>query len=177
MSLDLDKLCPSCETVKSLTAFYKRPNGKPAGYCKDCHNGKAKEKLKESDVRARKNRTSRSWHKRRRQSQDPQTLAKIILKDCKGSDRKHQREHDLDLATVLKQIIQPCTYCGETTLRMTLDRIDNERGHTKDNVVGACIRCNYTRGAMPYEAWVLVAVGMLAAREAGVFGDWTGRCR
>jgi len=60
---------------------------------------------------------------------------------------------------------------------MTLDRIDNDKGHTQDNVVPACIRCNYARRSMPYEAWLVVAKGMREAREQGLFGDWTGRVR
>jgi hypothetical protein len=60
---------------------------------------------------------------------------------------------------------------------MTLDRIDNDKGHTEDNVVPACIRCNYTRRSMPYEAWLVVAKGMREARERGLFGEWTGRAR
>jgi len=72
-------------------------------------------------------------------------------------------------------ISQGCIYCGETTLRMTLDRKDNDLAHVKTNVVPACIRCNYARGNMPYEAWLFLAPGMRAAREAGVFGDWVGR--
>jgi hypothetical protein len=60
---------------------------------------------------------------------------------------------------------------------MTLDRIDNQLGHIKSNVVAACIRCNYTRGAMPYEAWLFLAPGMQAAQQAKAFGNWDGRCR
>lgn len=60
---------------------------------------------------------------------------------------------------------------------MTLDRIDNDKGHTQDNVVPACIRCNYVRKNMPYEAWIVVAEGMRKAREAGLFEGWSGRVR
>jgi len=55
---------------------------------------------------------------------------------------------------------------------MTLDRKDNDVGHVKDNVVPACVRCNYTRGDMPFDAWLVVAAGMRQAREKGLFGDW-----
>jgi hypothetical protein len=60
---------------------------------------------------------------------------------------------------------------------MTVDRVDNDLGHLQSNVVPACVRCNHVRGQMPYEAWLMVAPGMRAAREAGLFGGWDGDLR
>ena len=37
-----------------------------------------------------------------------------------------------------------CYYC-ESTERLSLDRIDNNKGHTKDNTVVACTMCNTVR--------------------------------
>lgn len=37
-----------------------------------------------------------------------------------------------------------CYYCGDTH-RLGLDRIDNSKGHTKDNVVICCYDCNVAR--------------------------------
>lgn len=71
-------------------------------------------------------------------------------------------------------INRDCFYCGETLLRMSLDRVDNSKGHTMDNVIPACVRCNYIRKDMPYDAWIVVAVGMRQAREQGLFGGWGG---
>lgn len=97
-----------------------------------------------------------------------------ILTDSKQSDKKKNRKNDLDLDFIKSQISKPCSYCGETQLRMTLDRVNNLIGHLKSNVVPACIRCNYTRKNMPYKAWLIVADGMRKAREAGAFESWTG---
>lgn len=38
-----------------------------------------------------------------------------------------------------------CTYCGSTDT-LTLDRINNTKGHTKDNTVVSCYVCNTIRG-------------------------------
>jgi hypothetical protein len=97
-----------------------------------------------------------------------------ILRDSKQSDKRKNLSNDLDLEYVKLSISKPCAYCGETTLRMTLDRIDNSIGHLKSNVIQACIRCNYTRGNMPYKAWLYLVGGMRQARESGEFGTWTG---
>lgn len=36
---------------------------------------------------------------------------------------------------------QPCFYCGSNNL-IGSDRMDNNKGHTKDNIVPCCKRCN-----------------------------------
>ena len=104
-------------------------------------------------------------------------MAQIILRDSKGSDKKYNRENDLTKEFIEETVKDGCSYCGEKLLRMTLDRIDNTLGHLMSNVVPACIRCNYTRGSMPYQAWLCLADGMKRAKENDLFGDWTGRCR
>lgn len=101
-------------------------------------------------------------------------VARLIIKDCLASDRKNGRAADVDVAFVESLIADGCSYCGETNVRMTIDRIDNTLGHTRANVVAACARCNYARRDMPHEAWVVVAVGMRKARELGLFGTWVG---
>ena len=111
----------------------------------------------------------------KQQRRDPQFTANHIVKDSRGSDNKFGRSNDLDCDWVRQKISGGCTYCGETELRMTLDRIDNSQGHLKTNVVSACIRCNYMRRDMPYEAWLLLVDSIKTARLAGAFGGWTGR--
>lgn len=40
-------------------------------------------------------------------------------------------------------------YCGECNwTKLGCDRIDNAKGHTKDNVITACWECNDLRGRM-----------------------------
>lgn len=111
----------------------------------------------------------------RARREDNANRARFILTDAKSWDKKAGLVSDLDEETVTRLIEQPCSYCGETDLPMTLDRIDNVLGHTAANVVGACYRCNMTRGSMPHQAWIFVAEGMARARAAGAFGDWRSR--
>ena len=104
-------------------------------------------------------------------------VARFILREARRSDKLRGHVCQLTKREIETLIRQGCTYCGDTELRMTLDRIDNSKGHTADNVVPACIRCNYARRNMPYEAWLCLADGMRRARELGLFGEWTGRAR
>lgn len=41
-------------------------------------------------------------------------------------------------------LTKPCVYCGDT-YRIGCDRIDNDKGHNKENVVPCCIECNTAR--------------------------------
>lgn len=52
---------------------------------------------------------------------------------------------DVDIDWMIENILnKPCIYCGDTK-RVGCDRIDNNLGHTKDNVVPCCIECNTAR--------------------------------
>lgn len=104
-------------------------------------------------------------------------VARFILRDARRSDTLRGRTCDLTKEQIEMLIAGGCRYCGETELRMTLDRIDNAKGHTSENVVAACIRCNYARRDMPYEAWLCLIAGLKRARELGLFKGWTGRAR
>lgn len=50
-----------------------------------------------------------------------------------------------------------CSYCGENTDELGLDRIDNTKGHTLNNTVVCCSVCNMTRGdRFTYEEMKLI---------------------
>jgi len=104
-------------------------------------------------------------------------VARFILREARRSDTLRGQTCDLTKQEIESLIAAGCSYCGEKELRMTLDRIDNSKGHSRDNVVPACIRCNYARRNMPYEAWLCLADGMKRARELDLFKGWTGRTR
>ena len=47
-----------------------------------------------------------------------------------------------------------CYYCGEEIDGIGLDRIDNEKGYTKDNVVRCCGKCNFMKQRLSKNAFV-----------------------
>lgn len=95
-----------------------------------------------------------------------------IYKTSRALAKKRGFEHNLTKEFIKDLIADGCSYCGDLSTKMTMDRIDNEVGYIEDNVVGACIRCNIVRGDMPYEAWLVVAKGMKEALNANLFGTW-----
>lgn len=49
---------------------------------------------------------------------------------------------DIDINWMILNILtKACIYCGDT-YRIGADRIDNKKGHTKDNIVPCCYECN-----------------------------------
>lgn len=74
------------------------------------------------------------------------TRASKLLSSYRLRDWKHNMEFDLDKDWFIKNILnKPCIYCGSTN-KIGADRIDNSKGHIKDNVVPCCYVCNVTRG-------------------------------
>jgi len=144
----MNKKCAKCGIIKENQEYYlDSRTGKPNGYCKACQ--------KACSLARRSN------------------PAQAILDDTNRTDNKVGRKgNDLTLEFVERAISGGCIYCGETEIRITLDRKDNSLGHTQANVVAACNRCNIIKRDMPFEAWLMVSPGMKKAREAGLFAGW-----
>lgn len=166
--------CRDCGKSEPEVDFYRRViNGRsyPIHLCKRCkcryrkkfHSppGKVEEWAKKQSA------------KRREERKLGLNTARFILHDSRRSDRKKGFDNDLDHLFINELISAGCHYCGETGLKMTLDRVDNGQGHLKENVLPACIRCNYIRRDMPIKAWFVVAESIRKAREDGLFGKWT----
>jgi len=161
------RVCTKCLLKKKITAFPKswlRPtgsrgriwNGHRARVCNKCQKNKTA--IQEKEYRSL------------RRQKYPHTF---IVHDSKQSDQRHGRQgNDLDREFVRDLIQNGCSYCGSKSLRITLDRIDNNKAHMKDNVIPACIRCNYVRNDMPYEAWKQFIPVIKLVTEMGIFGEW-----
>lgn len=72
--------------------------------------------------------------------------ASKMISSYRSKDRKNGvDECDIDIDWMIENIFtKACTYCGDTH-RIGCDRIDNSKGHTKDNVVPCCVECNTAR--------------------------------
>lgn len=181
MHIKRERVCRDCGGKEpSVTFTLRTVNGRQykTNLCRLCHNADVRKRYAlrggrryTDEQKRQKNAVVRSLRA------SGVTPERWILNDSRRDDKKYKRDNNLDREFIRKIIATGCCYCGETSLRMTLDRVDNNRGHTKDNVVPACIRCNYTRKDMPYKAWCIIAPCMRTARNQGLFGDRTGRAR
>lgn len=72
--------------------------------------------------------------------------ASKMCSSYKQKDRKSRKDYDLDADWLIENILfKKCSYCG-TDKYIGCDRIDNSKGHTKDNVIPCCHVCNTIRG-------------------------------
>jgi hypothetical protein len=164
------RICRKCGGQKPLKTFTVIRPGVRRATCVSCR--KEQDTLNNPERVREEQATTHARAKEQRRL--GLKLGRWILADSRKSDRRAGRLNDLTRDFIETLIAPGCSYCGETELRMTLDRKDNSKGHTQDNVVPACIRCNYSRGAMPYEAWLCLVPGVRQAKEEGLFGSWIG---
>lgn len=167
------KHCPSCDQDKPLANFWTRSvkgTKYPFYICSTCANEKRRGR------QVRKERTEKIRERERIYNKsvrlDPDKRAKIICRDCRYSDKKRGLVNDLTVDFVDNLIADGCSYCGNASGVITLDRKNNKEAHNTDNVLAACYRCNLIRGSMPYDAWVEIAPTVKLVYEKGLFGEW-----
>lgn len=168
------KVCRRCLEEKPSDQFWtRRVDGKTylQVYCKPCKNIKNAPYAKA--YQSGENYRDREKQNNKLRRKLPEYRGRYLLEDCRRSDRKKGLENDLNKEFVNEKLTEGCVYCCEERVeRLTLDRIDNSRGHLQNNVVTACMRCNSIRGNMPMIAWLFLVPGIQAAISAGAFGDW-----
>ncbi len=177
-----EKQCFNCKEIKLETEFpihHYNKNKIPVyrNQCKVCRmkvtQGAFMSRRRNNSPKKDGSLTKDSDNKRKRVSrQNPEKRPRFLLEDSRKEDKKKSRDNDLTLEFVTNSISNGCCYCGEKQIKICLDRIDNSKGHTQNNVVPACIRCNSIRGSMPYEAWLYIAPSVREAREKGLFDCW-----
>ena len=70
--------------------------------------------------------------------------ASKMVSSYRIKDNKKGFYCDITVEQMLNIMNQPCIYCGDTN-KIGCDRIDNNKGHTIDNVVPCCVECNKAR--------------------------------
>lgn len=99
--------------------------------------------------------------------------AKRILSNAKvkyKSDIKFT--YDITLDFILEAFTKNCSYC-EQGEDIGLDRIDNEKGYLKTNVVPCCLTCNLIRKDLPYPAWMILSNNMKEIKENKLLEGWS----
>lgn len=102
-------------------------------------------------------------------------LVESTINDCIAAklatykERAHDRNRKFKLTfDKFKSLVtSDCFYCGrphnrgskhqynEKTFRLNgIDRIDNEKGYTEDNVVSACTYCNFSKKCSDVSSWI-----------------------
>lgn len=61
---------------------------------------------------------------------------------------------ELDLDDFKNLTTSRCHYCGDKDLQLGYDRIDNQQGYIKMNVVPCCWTCNHMKYKFSTEEWM-----------------------
>ena len=63
--------------------------------------------------------------------------------------RNNAKSRNLEFSIKFEEFIlfdgQPCSYCGNKMMSIGLDRVDNKKGYTIENVVPCCGLCNWMK--------------------------------
>ena len=92
-------------------------------------------------------------------------------KAYRHGDLKRGSQNTISREDAITMMMEPCAYC-EVENGHGLDRLDNALGHSKDNVVSCCEKCNFILGDLPIEAKKLLASGLKNIRKEGLFEKW-----
>lgn len=121
------------------------------------------------------NRRYREKHREKVQAKQREWLAGNVeyvrYKAYVQIDRKRQRDDTLSWNEAKPLMESPCHYCGVNP-GGGLDRLDSSRGHSADNVVPCCRKCNNILSDLPEEAKQYLAPGLRQIREKGLFENW-----
>ena len=148
------KKCNKCEEMKEITEFY-RP--KKSSVCKNCHlkitnewkkNKRKDEDFKKLESQKQKERRVRLWQN-------------TLIHDC----RHRNKECNIDVNYVNELYEKQngkCYWFGVELLpsinkkhpqQPSLDRLDNNLGYIKGNVVLSCYSANIGRNDNDYSTW------------------------
>ena len=167
---DPNKLCRVCNNPGQFRINIIHGISTLTNVCRTCFNKRQWKKLK--GTTRLKEKYERANLRTREKRFTLEGVTSFIFLSSRKADKKTGRENDLTKQFIRELITRECSYCGETKIRMTLDRIDNKVGHIQSNVNSSCIRCNYLRRDMPYAAWLSLCESIRKTRESGLFGEW-----
>lgn len=130
------KRCCVCKKVKSVGDYYK-DSSKVAGYEANCKACKLPVKMSKQGMYTK----------------------------YKTGSVKRNIDFDLDKETFIKLIQSPCHYCGkkvkcelDTSSFNGVDRVENDKGYHKDNVVPCCSTCNFAKHTLPQQEFIDMCV-------------------
>ena len=152
------KVCPECGLEKEATEF-GRDKSKVSGLhrlCKPCLCERGRryrlawgDKQKEGRKAALERYKNSPGGKERMKAHAKKSYTSVAGRfgSCKSAQKRKGRVWSIPKELFAKLISMPCTYCGGPlpTSSAGLDRLDNSKGYTPENVTPCCAICNYAR--------------------------------
>jgi hypothetical protein len=166
-----DDYCTFCKKTVEKDHWYwrKTKKYKSGGIWKCKVRGKLsnlryRERVKKDPIRKEKVRNyQKEWSK-------SHPIYKLV-KAYRSSDKKRGLLNNIFIKEAKELFKKSCYYCGATT-KIGLDRIDNTKGHTLDNVLTCCEKCNNILSDLPMEAKEILKKGLTEIREKNLLETW-----
>lgn len=127
------KKCTKCQQVLPVAAFaltLSMGRYRPRASCRECSNKQTRDWYRRDDIR--------EWRREKARTLEGRYLG------LKTKAKARKQELTLSLAQYKELNSQPCHYCQGTLPEAGsgLDRLDNSKGYSLDNVVPCCGVCN-----------------------------------
>lgn len=144
----LTKRCSKCKQTKSGKEFAVDRKTKSGLYsrCTLCMREQCNEY--DNKNRAQRNKSHRK-HKRLKRY-DPE----YRLQQYQRGAKNRGLQFDIDIDFINDMWNKPCTYCGSEIDSIGLDRIDNSKGYTKENLCSCCFNCNQMKSTKDKNEWI-----------------------
>lgn len=156
------RICPECNVEKDDEEFYKKLN-KPLYRCKICVNKLHKTPIY---VERRRKRSNENYHKNKEKFSERNKRYRVknfqrkLWLEIRKRAKRTNIEFDLDvedikLITFCPVLNIPIILCGQNSEQsISIDRIDNNKGYTKGNIVIVSNRANkLKKDATLQELW------------------------
>lgn len=117
--------------------------GRPPRTKAECCICKKPMRLTETEVKKGKQHCGRAcWKVGRTGDKSPRWQGGKRYSSYLSSAKRRSLPIDLSPTDIIVITSAPCAYCGTTTLKRGIDRVDNSMGYIKGNVTAACRWCN-----------------------------------
>jgi len=161
MSTMETKICQTCSETKELRLFPASQTRNGIKYRPHCYSCKYKKEVLSGRV------------------QDKQYMKEYYVsnklvfkyKAYRHGDLKRGLPDTIPRERAIAVMMMPCHYC-QVENGHGLDRLNNNLGHSENNVVSCCEKCNYILGDLPVDAKNLLANGLKNIRDKGLFDKW-----
>lgn len=141
-----------------------------------------------SHVKYGKIKSCGCWKQGRPAKDDPYVAHRTVYHRYRLSALRRNKEWNLSEQEVFDLVVQDCSYCElppSTDMKLSahpdfrytgIDRVDNDKGYQKSNVVPCCETCNNSKRTMSlteWKAWINRVHSSLAKRTNFTTEDWT----
>jgi len=143
----MDKKCCKCHKDKSVDSFYRKWDNRVNKYvvsswCKTCQN-----------------EAVRRWQNKNKDKVRQYDKARDNTIDGRYRRYKHEaKRRNIDFNITKNQFKtywkKKCYFCGGEIKTIGLDRIDNNKGYSIDNLKSCCKVCNRMKGKMSYPNFI-----------------------